>query len=49
MTSYKKGDRNPKEEKTKEIDEILDVSINSIRKYDYRNLTYTFILLEICG
>ncbi len=46
MTRYEKGGRNPKEERTKEISEILNVDVNAIKKYDYRNqidLIYLFL------
>ena len=49
MTRYEKGDRNPKDERTKEIAEILNVDVNAIKKYDYRNqidLIYLFLLFE---
>lgn len=49
MTRYEKGGRNPKEERTKEIAEILNVNVNAIKKYDYRNqidLIYLFLWLE---
>ena len=49
MTRYEKGGRNPKEDRTKEIADILNVNYNSIKKYDYRDsidLLYTFMWLE---
>ncbi|MFV0250092.1 MAG: helix-turn-helix domain-containing protein [Bacilli bacterium] len=33
MTRYEKGNRNPKEERTLEISKILNVNMNSIKKY----------------
>ena len=49
MTRYEKGNRNPKEERLKEISKILNVNINLIKKYDYSNSTdiiYTLLWLE---
>lgn len=49
MTRYEKGDRNPKDERLTEIANILNVSFNSIKKYDYNNpidLIYTLMWLE---
>ena len=49
MTRYEKGNRNPKDERTLEISEILNVNMNSIQKYDYlniENIIYTFLWLE---
>lgn len=49
MTRYEKGNRNPKEVRTLEISEILNVNMNSIKKYDYLNIEdiiYTFLWLE---
>lgn len=37
MTRYEKGDRNPKDDRLNEIASILNVSSNSIKKYNYRN------------
>ena len=49
MTRYEKGNRNPKDERTLEISEILNVNMNSIKKYDYLNIEdiiYTLMWLE---
>ena len=49
MTRYEKGNRNQKENRTKEIATILNVSVNAIKKYDFRNLIdlfYTLLWLE---
>ena len=49
MTRYEKGDRNPKDERLTEIANILNVSFNSIKKYDYNkpiDLIYTLMWLE---
>ena len=46
MTRYEKGSRNPTEERTKKIADILNVSYDSIRKYDLSNpLDIIFILM----
>ena len=45
MTRYEKGERNPKEERTREIANILDVSYNSIKYYDFSNKSDLFYLL----
>ena len=49
MTRYEKSNRNQKENRTKEIATILNVSVNAIKKYDFRNLIdlfYTLLWLE---
>ncbi|MDD3453566.1 MAG: helix-turn-helix transcriptional regulator [Bacilli bacterium] len=49
VTRYEKGNRNPKEERTLEISQILNININSIKKYNYSNvedIIYTFMWLE---
>ena len=49
MTRYEKGQRNPKEDRTKIIAEILNINYNAIKKYDYRDpmdIDYTLIWLE---
>jgi len=49
MTRYEKGQRNPKEDRTKKIAEILNINYNAIKKYDYRDpmdIVYTLIWLE---
>lgn len=46
MTRYEKGDRNPKEERTKKIADILNVNYNAIKKYDYKNpINVVYILM----
>ena len=49
MTRYEKGNRNPKDDRTSEIKKILDININAIKKYDYKepiDLLYTLMWLE---
>ena len=49
MTRYEKGDRNSKDERLTETASILNVSINSIKKYDYNksiDLIYTLMWIE---
>ena len=49
ITRYEKGDRNPKDNRTKEIANILGVNYNAIKKYDYKDpvdLFYTLLWLE---
>jgi transcriptional regulator with XRE-family HTH domain len=49
MTRYEKGNKNPKEERTKIIASILNVNYNLIKRYDYKNKTdiiYTLMWLE---
>ena len=49
MTRYEKGDRNSKDERLTETASILNVSINSIKKYDYNkpiDLIYTLMWTE---
>ncbi|MDD2434848.1 MAG: hypothetical protein PHO63_01185 [Bacilli bacterium] len=49
MTRYEKGNKNPKEERTRIIASILNVNYNLIKKYDYKNKTdiiYTLMWLE---
>ena len=49
MTRYEKGNRNPKDLRTLEIANILNVDINSIKQYDFKNLIdiiYTLLWLE---
>lgn len=38
MTRYEKGIRNPKLERLNEISKILNVSTNSIKHYEFKNL-----------
>ena len=40
MTRYEKGDRNPKDERVRQIAKLLNVSFNSLKKYDYHKLNY---------
>lgn len=35
MTRYEKGNRNPKEDRAREIAKILDVNYSAIKKYDF--------------
>ena len=37
MTRYEKGDRNPKFDRTLEIARKLNISVNAIKKYDYKD------------
>lgn len=49
MTRYEKGDRNPKEDRTKILAKIFNVSYYAIKKYDYKDpldLFYTLMWLE---
>ena len=49
MTRYEKGDRNPKEERTKQLANIFRISYNAIKKYDYKepiDILYTLMWLE---
>jgi len=49
MTRYEKGDRNPKQDRTRIIAELLKINYNAIKKYDYKNpidIIYTLIWLE---
>ena len=49
MTRYEKGERIPKDARLKELANIFNVSINSIKRYDYKNpidLFYTLMWLE---
>ena len=49
MTRYEKGERNPKDERVKDIARFLKVNFNSLKKYDYKNpedLIYLFFWLE---
>ncbi len=49
MTRYEKGERNPKDERTKVIANILNINYNAIKKYDFHNpidLCYMFLWLE---
>ena len=49
MTRYEKGNRNPKDDRTSEIAKILDININAIKKYDYKepiDLLYPLMWLE---
>ena len=44
MTRYEKGDRNPKEDRTKEIAKILKINYHSIKQYDFKDPTDIFYL-----
>lgn len=49
MTRYEKGDRNPKFDRTLEITQILNISVNAIKKYDYKDpidIIYILMWLE---
>ena len=49
MTRYEKGQRNPKDDRTKEISKILNVSFNAIKKYDFKkreDIIYTLLWIE---
>ena len=49
MTRYEKGDRNPKDERVRQIAKLLNVSFNSLKKYDYKkpeDLIYLFFLVR---
>ena len=49
ITRYEKGNRNPKDDRTSKIAKILDININAIKKYDYKepiDLLYTLMWLE---
>lgn len=49
MTRYENGERNPKNDRTKIIADILKVNYNAIKKYDYKNpvdVVYTLMWLE---
>ena len=44
MTRYEKGNRNPKEDRTKEIAKILGINYHSIKQYDFKDPTDIFYL-----
>ena len=44
MTRYEKGNRNPKEDRTKEIVKILEINYHSIKQYDFKDPTDIFYL-----
>ena len=49
MTRYEKGNRTPKEKRTQEIADILNVSFNAIREYNLKepiDIFYTLLWLE---
>lgn len=49
MTRYEKGNRNPKEDRTREIADILNVNYNAIKKYEYTDVIdviYSLMWLE---
>ena len=45
MTRYEKGNRNPKEDRTREIADILDINYNAIKKYDFIEIIDVFYYL----
>lgn len=45
MTRYERGDRNPKEDRTREIAKILNVSYSSIKQYDFKDINDIFYIL----
>ena len=45
MTRYEKGQRNPKEDRTREIAKILNVSYSSIKQYDFKDINDIFYIL----
>ena len=45
MTRYEKGERNPKEDRTKEIANILNINYNSIKQYDFKDIIDVFYIL----
>ena len=45
MTRYEKGNRNPKEDRTKEIANILNINYNSIKQYDFKDIIDVFYIL----
>ena len=49
MTRYEKGDRTPNVSRTKKISELLDISYEAIKQYNYKepiDLIYTLLWLE---
>lgn len=49
MTRYEKGNRNPKKDRLIEIAKILNVNINSIKEYEFKesiDIIYIFMWLE---
>lgn len=49
MTRYEKGNRNPKDKRTRQIADILNVNYNAIKNYDYKetiDVIYTLLWLE---
>ena len=49
MTRYERGDRNPKQYRLKELSNILQVNINSIKQYDFKkiiDIIYFLLWLE---
>lgn len=38
MSRYEKEDRNPKDDRVKDIARFFKVNFNSLKKYDYKNL-----------
>ena len=48
MTRYEKGDRNPKDDRVKDIARFLKVNFNSLKKYDYKK-SWRFNLFVFSG
>ena len=49
MTRYERGDRNPKQYRLKELSKILQVNINSIKQFDFKesiDIIYFLLWLE---
>lgn len=49
MTRYERGDRNPKFERVIKIASILNVSVDAVKIYEYKNaidIIYTLLWLE---
>lgn len=49
MTRYEKGDRNPKEDRVKELSKILNINYHAIKKYDFasaNDIVYFLMWLE---
>ena len=49
MTRYEKGNRNLKEDRIKEIADILNVIASAIKKYNFKNIINLFYkILKYC-
>ena len=49
MTRYEKGNRHPKEDRTLEISKILNINVDAIKNYEYKepiDIIYTLMWLE---